>query len=289
MPTFRKTVAYQPPYDWSVLSAFLRARQIDGVERIGLESYARTFSTGDVEGLLEVTHVPARHQVRVLVTAAEGSIVPGVISRVVHLLDLELDPAVVAAHFGRDPLMRRLVAERPGLRVPGTFDPFELTVRAILGQQVTVAGATVLCSRLVQTFGRRLREPNAGKGLTHLFPDAATLARAEVGCIGMPRSRAATIKDVAAAVAADPRFFDGTPETVRRRLLSIRGIGNWTAQYVSMRALRDADAFPSGDLGVQRALARRSVRPTTRETEVRSLRWRPWRAYAAMHLWSAAR
>ncbi|HEX7705464.1 MAG TPA: DNA-3-methyladenine glycosylase [Thermoanaerobaculia bacterium] len=281
------TLSYCPPYDWTALTTFLAARQIDGVERVGNARYERTFVIEGCEGHVEATHVPDRHCFRVTVRAGDRSVFSGVFSRLRRLLDLDLDPAQVAAHFGGDSLLRPLVAARPGLRVPGAFDPFEISVRAILGQQVTVAGATRLCSRLVHSFGRQSIAAPVASGLTHLFPEPAALAVASVAKIGMPRNRATTINALAEAVDADAQFFEGEPTAVRARLLAIRGIGDWTAQYVSMRALGDRDAFPSGDLGLQRALARGRLRPTTRQMETRSERWRPWRAYAALHLWSA--
>ena len=267
---------YRPPYDWDALVGFLAPRQIAGVETIDGSRYARTFQIDGVEGQFEAVHVAAQNHVRVKITASDASITPKVVSRVRRLFDLDADPSGIASALSSDRLLAPLVAARPGLRVPGAFDPFELAVRAILGQQISVARATQLATRLVQAFGRE-----------RFFPTPEALSRADVAKIGMPRSRAATIVALAEAVASDRKFFDDKPAIVRDRLTSIKGIGDWTAQYISMRALGDADAFPAGDLGLQRALTKRNRRPTTAETEARSEKWRPWRAYAALHLWTA--
>ena len=166
--------------------------------------------------------------------------------------------------------------------MPGCWDGFELAVRAILGQQVTVKGATTLAGRLVRAFGRKLAVPN---GLTHLFPTSEVLARADLSAVGLPASRAATIRELARAVADGELKFEGVIDTeaFRTRLCEIPGIGKWTAQYVAMRALRDPDAFPAGDLGLMRGLNALSERDLERRSEA----WRPWRAYAAMCVWNA--
>ena len=283
----RRTLTYRPPYDSAALFDFLQPRQIGGVELIGDASYARTFEIDGVEGHVEVVHLPSKNAFRVNITSEDESIAPNVLARVRRLLDLDADPSLIGAALSRDRLLAPLVATRPGLRVPGAFDPFELSIRAVLGQQISVARATQLAARLVALFGKRARAESQAAGLTHLFPSPARLARADVAKIGMPRSRVLTIVALAEAAARDRVFFEDEPAAVREKLLAIKGIGDWTAQYISLRALRDNDAFPSGDLGLQKALTRRNRRPSTRETEARSEKWKPWRAYAALHLWNA--
>jgi AraC family transcriptional regulator of adaptative response / DNA-3-methyladenine glycosylase II len=269
MPLFKTTLPYRPPYDWDSLSRFLGARAIAGVEVVDGPRYARTFDIEAVTGHLVARHDAARKKFNVTIDASDEAVVPVVSGRLRRLLDLDADPAVIGRALGKDRTLARLVTARPGLRVPGAFDPFEISVRAILGQQVTVAGATKLGAKLVQMFGRPAEAPGP---LHRLFPSAAQLARADVAAIGMPRARANTIRALAEAVAADARFFERGTETLR----SIRGIGDWTAQYIAMRAFGDGDAFPPGDAGLRRAMP---------NVEARSERWRPWRAYAALHLW----
>ncbi len=180
-----------------------------------------------------------------------------------------------------------VVTREPGLRVPGTFDPFELAVRAVLGQQISVQAARTLAGRLVRRFGEPLSEADAG--LTHLFPRPEELAEAEIEAIGVPSSRAETIRLLARAVADDGLELGPTsaPEETRERLGRIRGIGPWTVEYVAMRALRDPDAFPSSDLGLRHAMSSNGRPATAAEVARRAASWRPWRAYAAVCLWES--
>jgi 3-methyladenine DNA glycosylase/8-oxoguanine DNA glycosylase len=207
-----------------------------------------------------------------------------------RIFDANADPAAIAARLGRDPALRASVRKRPGLRVPGAWDPFELTIRAILGQQVSVRGATTLAGRLASTFGRRLPAGAAGvKDPAIVFPPADVLAGANVASIGIPASRAAAIREVARRVAAGDLALDwgADPDGTRDALASVPGIGPWTAGYVAMRALALPDTFLDGDLGVLRALEDGDgVRPTPRQALARAEAWRPWRAYAVMHLWA---
>jgi AraC family transcriptional regulator of adaptative response / DNA-3-methyladenine glycosylase II len=217
----------------------------------------------------------------VVVVSPDVTALAPALARVRHLFDLDAEPEAIAAHLGADPTVGPLVRRRPGLRVPGAWDGFELGVRAILGQQITVRAATELAGRLVAAFGAPLPAPSGP--LTHLFPTPERLVGADVAALGMPRARAATIQALAAATLADPHLFD--PHRAPERLQAIPGIGDWTAQYVAMRAGRDADAFPASDVGLQRAL-QAPARPTPRALAARAEAWRPWRAYAALHLWT---
>ena len=199
--------------------------------------------------------------------------------------DLRASSTLIDAHLAHDRTLRRAIARQPGLRVPGAVDGFELLVRAILGQQVSVAGATTLASRLARAFGEPLTTP--WSGLERLSPSAATLAAADprtIAAIGLPRRRAETIRAVAQAYVAGELVLEpgSDPERLRCALGAIAGIGDWTSEYVSMRALSWPDAFPSSDLGLRRALGG----PTARALEQRAQRWRPWRAYAALRLWN---
>jgi len=214
---------------------------------------------------------------------------PTIIARLRRVFDLAADPAPISAHLAQDPALSSLVRARPGLRVPGAWDGFELAIRAVLGQQVTVAAAVKLAGRLVAAYGQRLPLPDAG--LTHAFPTAAALANADLASLGMPRSRAAALSAVAAVVEGDGHFFDATSDLddAVRRLRAIRGVGEWTAQYIALRHLREPDAFPAADIALMRAIAVQDGRAhSSTQLLERAQRWRPWRAYAAQHLWASA-
>ena len=276
------TLAYRPPLGLAELLAFLRARAIPGVERVDDVSYARTIAGGT----LEVRDDAARSRLCVTVRADRSTDLYGVAARVRSLFDLDADPAAIMLHLARDPALARHL--RPGLRVPGAWDGFELAVRAVLVQQVSVAGATTLAGRLVARFGERVASTAE---LTHLFPTPAVIAEADVAAIGLPRARASAIKALARAVASGAIDLRGGREleATLAALVALPGFGPWTASYVAMRAARDPDAFPGGDLGLRKALARGGELPSVRELALRAEPWRPWRAYAAMALWTSKR
>jgi AraC family transcriptional regulator of adaptative response / DNA-3-methyladenine glycosylase II len=279
-------LAYRPPYDWGGLLGFLEVRAIPGVERVESGAYVRTIALGGDQGLIRVE--PAtRNRLKVTVRFGRMSALPTIIARVRRVFDLAADPLAIAAHLSQDPVLAPLVAARPGLRVPGAWDGFELAVRAILGQQITVTAATALAGKLVRAYGQPL--PAAIEGLTHTFPTPQSLAGADIAALGMPRSRGAALSSLAAAVAADPAIFGPSRslEAAVAQLKGLIGIGEWTAQYIAMRELREPDAFPAADIGLMRALADETGRrPTPAELLARAERWRPWRAYAALHLWA---
>jgi AraC family transcriptional regulator of adaptative response / DNA-3-methyladenine glycosylase II len=216
---------------------------------------------------------------------------PSILARVRRVFDLTADPETIAAHLSRDPDLARMVAARPGLRAPGAWDGLELGVRAILGQQITVPAAVKLAGRLTAEYGEALPPEWAGEGLTHAFPSADRLAAADIASHGlMPGARARAISGLAAAVAADPNLFGPRASLVASvaALRALPGIGEWTAQYIAMRQLREPDAFPAADVGLMRALADADgVRPTPAQLLARAEAWRPWRAYAALHLWAS--
>jgi AraC family transcriptional regulator, regulatory protein of adaptative response / DNA-3-methyladenine glycosylase II len=280
-------LAYRPPFDWRSLLEFLRRRATPGVESIEGDTYRRTFESEGVAGTLAVSAVAGQNRVELRVESSSVHGLVRVIERVRRIFDLNADPATIEATLSRDPRLRRLVRSRPGLRVPGAWDGFELAVRAILGQQVSVAAATTLAGRLAQRFGRPLDRP-AGS-LTHLFPTAAALSHGGLQTIGITKARAETIRRLAAAVAVGELRLDsslGLDEAVKR-LSALPGIGEWTAQYVALRAFGEPDAFPAGDLGLRRALANGSGMPSTSALSHRAESWRPWRGYAAVHLWTS--
>jgi AraC family transcriptional regulator of adaptative response / DNA-3-methyladenine glycosylase II len=207
-----------------------------------------------------------------------------------RVFDLAADPDTIGAHLAQDPLLAPQVAARPGLRVPGAWDGFELAVRAIFGQQITVPAATRLLGRLVEAHGVLLPEEMRGTdGLTHLFPSPARLAAVDLG-LGMPRARLEAVTSLAKALVADPSIFSpgASLEAAIAKLRALPGIGEWTAQYIAMRELREPDAFPAADIGLMRAMATADGgRPTPSQLLSLAEPWRPWRAYAALHLWAA--
>jgi AraC family transcriptional regulator of adaptative response / DNA-3-methyladenine glycosylase II len=217
--------------------------------------------------------------------AVVGSLV-AIVERVRRMFDLNADPLQIAATFSRDPLLGERMSRRPGLRVPGAWSGFELAVRAILGQQVTVRAARTLAGRLVERFGMPIENP--GHGLTHVFPRPDALASADFAGVGLTTARAATIRGLARAVVSGDLRLEaplGLDEAVVR-LAALPGIGEWTAQYIALRAFGEPDAFPAADLGLRRALANGKGMPSTRELAQLSEAWRPWRSYAAIHLWT---
>jgi len=279
---------YQPPYDWPGVLEFLRQRAIAGIERVEENCYTRTIQLEGRQGVVSVR--PAEgNALRASVRFPRLSALPAIIARLRRVFDLAADPLAISAHLAKDPALAPLVETRPGLRVPGAWDGFELAIRAVLGQQITVAAAVRLAGRRDATHGEHLAEPD--RDLTHVFARPEVLARADLTTLGMPRSRAATLSAVAAAVVADPDLFcvsRGLDQAIER-LSSIRGVGEWTAHYIALRQLREPDAFPAADVGLIRALAHLEGRTwSSRELVGRAEPWRPWRAYAAQHLWASA-
>ena len=279
---------YQPPYDWAAMLGFLRVRAIAGIESVEGGVYRRSIGLDGTQGV--VTVQPGEgNALRANIRFPKLSALPKIIARLRRVFDLAAEPAAIAAQLAKDPRLAPLVAARPGLRVPGAWDGFELVVRAVLGQQITVPAAIGLAGRLVARFGEKLDEPVLP--LTHVFPEPDVLADADLAVLGMPRSRAKTLSAVAAAVVADPHIF-ATGRSLEEAIVQLRalpGIGEWTAQYIAMRQLREPDAFPAADIGLMRAMAdSEGLRPSARELLARAEQWRPWRAYAAQHLWASA-
>ncbi len=279
------TLGYRPPYDAREMLQFLQQRGLVGVEQIDVAAHtvARTLRLDDdTRGWIACRFEPEQHRVQVRVADSLAPQLPRVIARVRAWLDLDADPAAIHAVLGAD------FPALAGLRVPGTLDGFELAVRAVLGQQVTVAAARTLTTRLVERFGTPLATPI--DGLTRLFPSPAALAAAsgdELGQLGLVRQRQAAIHALAQAVSTGQISLHAGADvqTTMDALKALPGIGAWTADYIALRALRWPDAFPSGDMALQKALAPEGQRLTARAAESRAERWRPWRAYAVIRAW----
>ena len=280
-------LVYREPFEWDALLAFLGARAMRGVECVEGGAYLRTVRLGTHRGWLRVTHAPVRRALMVELTHTLTPVLPAVLGRLRHLFDLSARPDVIAAHLSRDPALALSVARHPGLRVPGAFDGFELAVRAILGQQITVKAATTIAGRFVAALGEPVRTPHAG--LDRAAPTADRVAQARVedlAALGIIRARAGSILALAREVASGRLVLaaGARPDEVISRLEALPGVGPWTAQYIAMRALRWPDAFPKEDLAARKALGG----ATPAAADVASHAWRPWRSYALLHLWQSS-
>jgi AraC family transcriptional regulator of adaptative response / DNA-3-methyladenine glycosylase II len=283
--SLRLTLAYRPPLAWDALLGFLAGRTTAGVERVEGRAYLRTASVGPHRGWLRVEPIAGRDALSVELAMGLVPALPEILGRLKHLFDLSARPDMIAGHLRGDTRIAGAVERLPGLRVPGAFDGFELATRAILGQRVSVRSATTLAGRLAGRFGEPIETPFAG--LDRLSPSAERLADAgeqALTSLGIAAPRAAAIRTIAAAAAR--RELDlqpgPDPDAAVARLQQFPGLGDWTAQYIAMRALRWPDAFPAADLGLLKAAGVSSPRQLRDTAEA----WRPWRSYAAMYLWT---
>jgi AraC family transcriptional regulator of adaptative response / DNA-3-methyladenine glycosylase II len=261
--------------------AFLKARAISGVEAVETEVYRRSILLNGIAGYFEISPDVTGTSLVARIQFGDPRSLFFIVERIRAMFDLNADWTDIAQTLRSDPALAKRVQIAPGLRVPGSWDGFELATRAILGQQITVKGATTLAGRVVKLFGKPF---SPGHGLTHLFPSPEVLANADLTRAGLTKTRAASISALARAVLDRKICFDGIMNTddFLVELQKIPGIGAWTAQYIAMRALGEPDAFPTGDIALVRAL----VLHNFRDLEQRAEMWRPWRAYAAMYLWN---
>jgi AraC family transcriptional regulator of adaptative response / DNA-3-methyladenine glycosylase II len=280
---YRFRLAYRPPYDWAAVLGFLNARATPGVESVEGSRYRRTITVDGAHGAIDVSRAGSDAALSLEVRFPNPRALLFIVERVRRVFDLGADPAAIADHLRADPLLRKPLASHPGIRVPGAWDGFELAVRAILGQQVSVGAATTIAGRIAAMFGA----PMAGaRGLARLFPTPAQLKEAALERAGVMPARARAIRSLAREVA-DGRLTLGPCIDGRATIAALSalpGIGDWTAEYIAMRALGEPDALPRGDL-VLRRLAGGLTGPGL---DRRSEAWRPWRAYAAMLLWQRA-
>jgi AraC family transcriptional regulator of adaptative response / DNA-3-methyladenine glycosylase II len=276
---------YLGTYDWPAALSFLACRAVDGVEEVDGQVYRRTIRCGDSTGTVEVAH-DAPNAALAVTVSTPPAVTDAVIDRVRRMFDLDADLQTINTHLAQDPSIAAFVAARPALRVFGGWDGFEVAARSIFGQQVSVARARQLNGVLVDRCGTKLR----GSGpLRRLFPTPLQVLDADLSDMGMPGARVTTLKTMAAAAVEDPHLFErcGSLDETIARLRRLRGIGDWTAHYIAMRACREPDAFPAGDVGLLRGAATSSGRPTPAALLARAEAWRPWRAYAAHQLWAA--
>jgi AraC family transcriptional regulator of adaptative response / DNA-3-methyladenine glycosylase II len=283
-------LSYRPPYDWTGVLAFLAARALRGIEHVTDSSYARTVQLGEATGWIKVTQSTEKHTLTVEFTHSLTLVLPALLSRVRALFDLNARPDLIAKHLSKDARLKSAVKANPGMRVPGAFNGFEMGLRAILGQQVTVKGATTIAGRFVEAFGEPIVTPFAE--LNRVSPAPARVAAASVDDIarhGIVAARCKSMIALAEAQGSGRLCLDGgthhNPDDSIKRLAELPGIGQWTAQYIAMRALRWPDAFPKEDIAVRKNLGG----VTAKESEVLSQTWRPWRSYAVMHIWGMAK
>lgn len=283
MPAFQ--LPYHPPYDWTGTLEFLKNRSIRDVEHVTTDSYSRTVRIGRHSGEIHVSHVPADHSLHVGFSPALGKAVPELRRRITNLFDLQAEPRKINAHLTRSPILTESVNRTPGLRVPGAFDGFEMAVRSILGQQITVKAATTLSTRFARAFGGEIPSPPT-PALSRLTPSAsaiASLTESDIAPLGIISARARSIIHIARAFSTGQVKLEPgmDPEATIAELVNLPGMGPWTAHYLVMRGLNYRDAFPKEDIALQKALGG----VTARQADLLSQPWRPYRSYAVLHLW----
>ena len=280
------SLPYRPPLDWPRMVDFLQARTMRGVEVVRNDRYRRAVEINGEAGEIELVLIPDQPRLVLRVLTPSHAPLQRVVTQARRLFDLDADAMRIAADLGHSDILAPLVKARPGLRVPGAWDPFELSVRAVLGQQISVRAATTIAARLVEAHGRPIESSEGG--LTHLFPHPQALVDADLRGIGATRSQERAIRALSAAVASGQLELDASCglEDFVERLCQLSGVGVWTAHYVAMRGLREPDAFPASDLGLRRALGDQGGPMSASALAKLSEEWRPWRAYAAMYLWT---
>jgi AraC family transcriptional regulator of adaptative response / DNA-3-methyladenine glycosylase II len=280
-------LGYRPPYDFAAMLDFLRGRALPGVEVVDADSYARVIGPIGTPGWLRVSAWPGgEHALKLELHGATPARLLEIVNRLRRMFDLDADPQAISDALSGDARLRPLLARRPGLRLPSGWHGFEIAVRAIIGQQVSVAAARTVAARLAQRFGQALPAAFA-PGLDHQFPTPEALADADLAAIGLTRARADTIRTMARALLDGRVDFrpERTLDEFTARWVALPGIGPWTAQYIAMRALGHPDAFPAEDLVLQRALPNDGSRLGAKVLSAHAEGWRPWRAYAVIHLW----
>jgi AraC family transcriptional regulator, regulatory protein of adaptative response / DNA-3-methyladenine glycosylase II len=279
-------LGYKPPYDWDAILGFLSQRAIEGVETVANGCYRRTIAVEGGVGTVEV-RPGERNCLVATIRISEVRGLLSIVARLRRLFDLDADVEAIDAHLSEDKSLAPLVAQRPGLRSPGCWDAFELAVRAVFGQQITVSAARNLAGRLAKLAGQKIA---GGRGLTHIFPTPQQMMKADLSTLSMTRARIACLEALAEAAAKDRKLLEpaGDYGSAVARVLALPGWGAWTVQCWALRALRDADAFPESDVGLLRspAVASGNGRLSPKALLARAENWRPWRAYAAQHLWT---
>jgi AraC family transcriptional regulator of adaptative response / DNA-3-methyladenine glycosylase II len=278
-------LAYRPPYDWAHLQAYLARRAIQGVEVVAQGAYVRAAQTATGHAILQVRPLELANALELRITGAVPSDLLPLLSSVRRMFDLSADPARIALALSGDGQLRPLLTRRPGLRIPGAWDPFECSVRAIFGQRITDAGAQTLLGRMADRYGEPI-DPRV-PGITRLFPSPASIAAADPGEIGLAGVHREALLGLARGVRDGVIRFDEPSDEVGRALRALPGVGPWTAGYVALRGLGEPDAFPFGDLKLRRRLSSGDTPLKPPALEARAESWRPFRGYAAFHLWES--
>jgi len=271
------SLAFRPPYDWQTIMRFYLTHPIPGVERVTEDSFERVFRVGDTIGFLQVRAMVAEPQLK-LTTTADPNILSEVISRVRRMFDLDSDPVLIANCFARAPVLAKLCERFPGLRLPRGWDPFETAICSILGQLVSAQQRSTLVGQIVRGYGDQIAHPVSGE-TTRLFPRPEVLAKSDLSAVRTTAARREAIRDFSRRVLSGAISLSQTQDPVafRKALLETKGLGPWSAEYISLRAIGDTDAFPKTDLILKRAL---KLHP---DLDLELIR--PWRSYAAIYLW----
>lgn len=282
---------YKAPFDWVLMLSFFRARKMSNIEDITTEHYFRTVELNGCCGWIKVTHHPSKDALNLTVKLTDYSYLHQIIARVRRMFDLDADMQLIHQHLATHPKLALVIEQFPGLRLPGCWDIFEFSIRAILGQQISVKGATTLAQRIAEKYGDNvgdIKQPT-DFNVTKYFPSIAALMHVDYQEIGLTRSRIATLQTwVSYFMENEAIFTQGlTIEELEQALTQLKGIGPWTVNYIAMRGLSDPDAFPSADLGIIKALTDGELKPKNKDILALAENWRPWRAYAAIYLWQS--
>jgi DNA-3-methyladenine glycosylase II len=279
-------LSYRPPWQWQQFHGHFALRGLAGVESLQPLSYARSVQLDGQRGWFRVQPLSSQHALQLHHSASLQPCLPALTARVRTMFDLDCQPQQISAHFAADALLGPMVARNPGLRLPTAFDPFEQAVRAIVGQQVTVKAAVTISARLVTRLGEPLQFADAPE-IQRLFPSASAIADANLAGIGMPGKRVQTLQHFAARVASGALRLnlEAGYSAFIEQLCALPGIGPWTAEYIALRAFGEVDAFPASDLGLLKAPVWGPQGIAAKQLQARAEAWRPWRAYAAAHLW----
>jgi AraC family transcriptional regulator, regulatory protein of adaptative response / DNA-3-methyladenine glycosylase II len=280
------TLSYHPPFDWKRMLGFFEMRAIPGVEFVASGAYRRTIRINETTGVISVTHAARENALLLTVALSDSRDLMSIVERVRRMFDLDANMVAIHDVLAADAVLKRSVTKHPGLRLPGSWNQFETAIRAVVGQQVSVKGARTVIGRIATKAGPRFESADHPE-LTRLFPTAHELNACDLAGIGLPEGRVRTVKALTEAVDRERLAFvvKGSLSDFIEQLTRIPGIGDWTAQYIAMRAMGEPDAFPANDLGIIKALRQGDKPLTLNQTRQRAEKWRPWRAYAAMYLW----
>jgi AraC family transcriptional regulator, regulatory protein of adaptative response / DNA-3-methyladenine glycosylase II len=276
---------YRPPFDWQLMLTFFQNRQINGLEKVTNTSYQRSISIDNCNGWLVITHHQNKPALQMTIVLSDYSYLNNIITRVRRMFDLDADMDLIHRQLSQHPLLEKTIQQHQGLRLPGCWDIFEFSIRAILGQQISVKGATTLAKRITEKYGEQLVDLPEGISLS--FPSVNALLGAKYEAIGLTKTRIATLQRWVEFYHEHYESIDNYPslEQLEKQLCEIKGIGPWTVNYLAMRGLSDPDAFPSADLGIIKALTIDGQKPNNKEILQLAEQWRPWRAYACIYLW----